>query len=71
MKQAMVIFTKFIPKIRAGARILTRVQSPKAQHFVCEYLFVMFDDSWVVFSHIYLLQIEKISISWPFIAIYT
>ena len=56
-----LIFWQFIPKIRAGARIFTRGHPFQTQHFVYNYWFAMFQDSWVVSSHINLLQIEKIS----------
>ena len=55
------ILWQFIPKTRAGAHILTRVQSPKSQHLVCEHLCSIVHNSWAVFNHIYLLQIERIS----------
>ena len=64
------IFWQFIPKIRAGAQILTRDLSLKAKHFVCRYCFAMLHASWVVSTHKYLLQIEKIpnwSVLWQFI----
>ena len=59
--QIGLIFWQFIPKIRDGAHILTRDHSSQAHHFVGNYWFAMFQDSWVVSSHICLLQIENIS----------
>ena len=65
------IFWQFIRKIGDGAQILTLDLSPKTQHYICGYLCAMFHASWVISSHICLLQFEKISNWSDFLAIYT